>query len=267
MFENPHWKMFFSQLRGSFAIPTPSALAGDPLHDEYSAIMHEVLRRITQWNLICITLDGATNVLGKQVINLMACGPLAFFLEHFNMELRRESAAHLFDKLVDCKHRLRASIRQPIDGFSVAPTNEDDDVELAADGDEDIVLRIATLDKQFKNTPVFCVCSDSPSVMVALHRRCMESKEFLFAFGCTPHALQNFCMDLIKKFEEPRLIVKNLILMVKGIRSVHMIFALFCGTQVQSLRRARWVETVSRAARLTATRPNTQQLPQPQQGR
>jgi hypothetical protein len=40
-----------------------------------------------------------------------------------------------------------------------------------------------------------------------------------------------------------------------------------CGTQVQSLSRAGWVETVSWAARRTATRPNTQQLPQPQQGR
>jgi hypothetical protein len=169
-----------------------------------------------------------TNVLGKQVINMMACGTLAFFLEHFNMELRRESATNLFHKLVDCKHRVRESTRKSIDGFTAAPINEHDDVvELSADGDDCIEPRIATLDKHFRNTPVFYFCSDSPSVMVALRRCCMDIKEFLLAFGCAPHALHNFYMDVIKKFEGYKLIVKDLVRMVKGIRSVHTISALF----------------------------------------
>ncbi len=50
---------------------------------------------------------------------MMACGPKAYFLEHFTMELRRESAANLLNKLMDCKLRLLASIRQPAPGFTL----------------------------------------------------------------------------------------------------------------------------------------------------
>jgi hypothetical protein len=56
--------------------------------------------------MIGMTLDGATNAQGKQVINLMAFRPIAFVLEHFPMELRQESAVNLYEKLIECKPRL-----------------------------------------------------------------------------------------------------------------------------------------------------------------
>ncbi len=70
--------------------------------------------------MICLTLDGATNIQGKQVINMMACGPMAFFLEHFTMELRREFADNLYYKLMDCKRRLLLTIRNLAPGFQPA---------------------------------------------------------------------------------------------------------------------------------------------------
>jgi hypothetical protein len=92
------------------------------------------------------------------VLNLMVCGPQAFFLEHFKLELRRESAINLFAKLVDCKHRLRAMIRKPIDGFLVSPINDDDPevTEICHDGDDNVIARqSATRDSHFNNAPMF----------------------------------------------------------------------------------------------------------------
>jgi hypothetical protein len=47
----------------------------------------------------------------KQVINMMACGPKPFFLEHFKMELHRESVANMLEKLLNCRLCLLGSIR------------------------------------------------------------------------------------------------------------------------------------------------------------
>jgi hypothetical protein len=73
--------------------------------------MNNVLLTLGKHSLIYFTLDSATNLQGKQIINMMACGPKLFFLEHFTMELRRESATNLLEKLLNCKLRLLGSIR------------------------------------------------------------------------------------------------------------------------------------------------------------
>jgi hypothetical protein len=77
---------------------------------EYVVTMNDVLLAFGKHSLICFKLDGATNLQGKQVINMLACGPKLFFLEHFTMELRRKSAANLMEKLLNCKLHLLGSI-------------------------------------------------------------------------------------------------------------------------------------------------------------
>jgi hypothetical protein len=66
---------------------------------EYAVTMNDVLLALSKHSFIYFTLDGATNLQGKQVINMMACGPKLFFLEHFTMELRKESAANLLGEV------------------------------------------------------------------------------------------------------------------------------------------------------------------------
>jgi hypothetical protein len=77
---------------------------------EYGVTMNDVLLTLGKHSLICFTLDGATNLQGKQVINMMACGLKLFFLEHFMMELCKKSAANLLEKLLNCKLHLLKSI-------------------------------------------------------------------------------------------------------------------------------------------------------------
>ncbi len=84
---------------------------------KYAVTMNDVLFALGKHLLICFTLDDATNVQGKQVINMMACGPKPFFLEHFTMEFRRDIMANLLEKLLNCKLRLFRSIHQSVLGF------------------------------------------------------------------------------------------------------------------------------------------------------
>ncbi len=165
-FEHPTWDEFFHTIRGSFKRPTTEAIGGDLMQLEYKNIMFEVMRSLKQLVMICLTLDGATNIQGKQVINMMACGPMGFFLEHFTMELRRESADNLYCKLMDCKRRLLLTIRNLALEFQ--PT-----LDLTGDFDSDDNVLVATRNKHFVNAPMFSFCSDSPSVMVKLHRLCI----------------------------------------------------------------------------------------------
>jgi hypothetical protein len=208
-----------------------AAIGGDLLRAEYTETMNEVLLVLGKHPMICFTLDGATNLLGKQVINMMACGPKAYFLEHFTMELRRESAANLLEKLLDCKLRLLGSIRQPAPGYSLLRTNVNNNAAGAAEnsGNEERNpdQLIAFNNAHFINPPMFCFCSDSPSVMVKLRKDCLATNEFTFAYGCAPHAIHNLCMDLIKHFPGVKLALKQILFMVKTMKSSHLLLQLF----------------------------------------
>jgi hypothetical protein len=76
-----HWTAFIRYLRPAYSLPSRFALGGQLLDDEYKSVQYETIAAIETFPTICLTLDGATNNAGKQVLNMMACGPCAFFLE------------------------------------------------------------------------------------------------------------------------------------------------------------------------------------------
>jgi hypothetical protein len=96
--------------------------------------MNNVRLAFGKHSLIYFMLDSATNLQGKQVINMMACGLSSFFLEHFMMELCKESAANLLEKLLNCKLRLLESIRQSAPRFVLSQ-----DVEMFDNSDVEVV--------------------------------------------------------------------------------------------------------------------------------
>jgi len=63
----------------------------------------------------------------------MACSPIAMFLEHFTMELHRESAVNLLEKVLDYKLRLLGNICKPAPGFVLSRN-----IERIADLDSDV---------------------------------------------------------------------------------------------------------------------------------
>ena len=86
IFDNPLWRDFFKFLRPSFRIPGREVIGGRLLDTEYLSIQCDVILAIKEFTTICMTLDGATNKCGKQILNMMGAGPAAFFLEHFQMD-------------------------------------------------------------------------------------------------------------------------------------------------------------------------------------
>ena len=86
-------------LRPSYKWPSRKTIGGILLDNEYTWTQNDTIREIATFQTICLTLDGATNKAGKQVLNVMACGPKAYFLEHFTMDLQRESAVNLLERL------------------------------------------------------------------------------------------------------------------------------------------------------------------------
>jgi hypothetical protein len=226
-FEHSTWKDFFQALRGSFQLPSSAVIGGKLMRVEYAVTMNDVLFTLNKHSLIYFTLDSATNLQGKQVINMMACGPKPFFLEHFTMELHRESVANLLEKMLNCKLRLLGSIHQLAPSFVLSRDVrmfDDIDVEMVEQQEEG---QVCTKNEHFINPPMFCFYSDSPSVMVKLHKECLKTKEFAFAYSCAPHAIHNLCMDLIKNFLGVKHILKQIVFMVKTLKSSHLLLQLF----------------------------------------
>jgi hypothetical protein len=92
---------------------------------------------------------------------MMAYGPKPFILEHFTMELRKESAANLLKKLLNCKMCLLGSIRQPTPSFMLSR-----DVEMFDDIDFEVVEQqeegqVYTKNEHFIKPPMFCFYNNS----------------------------------------------------------------------------------------------------------
>ena len=52
-------------------------------------------------------------------------------------------------------------------------------------------------------------------------------QEFVFVYGCAPHAIHNLCMDLIKKFTGAKRVLKQIVYMVKTLKSSHLLMQRF----------------------------------------
>lgn len=109
-FDTDERELFFRKLRRLFKLPSPYQIGGELLHGEYLVVMGAVVDDIGGWPTVGLTLDGMTNTLGKQVLNMMACGPVALFMDHFGMNLSQESTANLLQTLLGLKKRLRISL-------------------------------------------------------------------------------------------------------------------------------------------------------------
>jgi hypothetical protein len=208
IFDNPLWRGFFKFLRPSFRIPGRETLGGRLLDAEYLSVQSDVILAIKEFTTICMTLDGATNKCGKQILNMMGAGPVAYFLEHFQMDLKRESADNLLTKLLTSRSGLLVALgRAESDGAGgfIEPIVEPKDYIYQA---------------------MFNLCTDSPRVMESLRRKALSTLLFTFAFGCAPHGLNNLTMDWVKIACIKTVVSRNVFIVVK-INKVHLLLSMF----------------------------------------
>lgn len=63
--------------------------------------------------------------------------------------------------------------------------------------------------------------------MALLRRKVLQVSNFTVAFGCIPHDLNNFILNISKKFKIPKVSVKEAVYLVKIIRSTHLFYSLY----------------------------------------
>ena len=126
------------------------------------------------------------------------------------MELRRDSAEKLLEKLLCCKLRLLGSGRKPAPDFSLSifdGINDEIGGDVMEQSDQG---RICTKNEHFIQPLMFFFCSNSTSGMVKLRRDCLKTKEFAFAYGYAPHGIHNLCMNLINDFDGVKHVLRQI---------------------------------------------------------
>ena len=119
-FDSDDWYKFFYLIRPSWKPPSATQISGDLLDNEYKAVMSESRQKMLQWTSMTITIDGATHVTGKNVMNAILCGPMPFFIEHLELNIRKASAEHLHEKLTDFHDRLERYLDTSVSTMVIA---------------------------------------------------------------------------------------------------------------------------------------------------
>jgi hypothetical protein len=191
-----------------FKIPGRDAIGEHLLDKEYVAIQSEVVLELEKAVMICVTLDGATNKAGKQVLNMKAAVPTAYFVEHFQMDLLRESSNNLLLKLLASRSNLLVSLGR---------------AEANADG---VITEHRRDPDDYDAIIMFNFCTDSPRVMSALQCKALLTGKVFYAVGCSPHGLNNLCLDWVKIDSIKKVISRN-VLTVVNINTIHLLLSMF----------------------------------------
>jgi hypothetical protein len=95
---------------------------------------------------------------------------------------QQESAVNLLSKVVISKERLKDALSMSSDLENESRHRDKDEIDrnMANSRDE----------------PMFTHCTDSPNVMTSLRERAISSGEFVLAFSCAPHRLNNLLYGL-----------------------------------------------------------------------
>ncbi|OQR85728.1 hypothetical protein ACHHYP_11481 [Achlya hypogyna] len=225
------WRKFLERLRPSYVVPDADTIGGELLDDAYLNVQKQTLAAVAKMPVFCITINGATLTTSKPILNIMICGPKAFFIEHFTMGTERETAVNLHAKLVSFKARVN-------NYFTTA--------QLATSSGHEFLPAAKTC--------LWTLCTDSPKVMIALRRTAVANATVTFAFGCAPHALNNCCLDWMK-LRAVKATIASAVAIVTGICRLHRRLALVLFTKT------RWSTCRTMLERLLRVRDVLQLLP------
>ncbi|KAE9220734.1 hypothetical protein PF004_g13241 [Phytophthora fragariae] len=130
--------------------------------------MMEMRRNLLASSALTIAVDGATNVLSRSMSNVIVHDPRPWFAEYLKSNLKKETAGEVFGKV--------ASVISRLNEFANPPGTDEAD--------------------QIKR--VFAFVSDSCNLMRAVRTLLYNEGVVRLTYGCSAHALNNFCEDIAK---------------------------------------------------------------------
>ncbi|KAG1684526.1 hypothetical protein DVH05_011041 [Phytophthora capsici] len=117
---------------------------------------------------LTIGVDGATNVLSRSMSNVIVDDPRPWFAEYLNADLKKESGVEVTRKIMAVISRLNAFMNPPL-----TPPDQRERV-------------------------IFVFISDSCNLMRAVRESLHHQGVVQLTYGCSAHALNNFCADIAK---------------------------------------------------------------------
>jgi len=76
----------------------------------YLTVHAQTMQQLRNSESIVLTIDGLSNIKHQQVFNVMACNPLPYFVDRFEMGTIAESAKNLVKKVKEQKAILQNEI-------------------------------------------------------------------------------------------------------------------------------------------------------------
>lgn len=170
LFDHPEYRKFFELLNPVYTPPLFSELSTTLLSDSYQDIMMVMRNSLRSAAALTVGVDGATNVLSRSMSNVIVHDPRPWFAEYLNSNLKKESADEVFGKISSVILRLNEFINPP-------------DPSSHINGEQ---------------RRIFAFISDSCNLMRAVRTKLFNHGTVQLTYGCSAHALNNFCEDIAK---------------------------------------------------------------------
>jgi len=159
LFDHPTWQDFIKLAMPYWNTPPPMTISTDLLDATYVKHQMQMLEALHKSPAIVIGIDAATNVLSKSKTNIIAHDPQGWFVEFLPIDLQKETADSMADK---------------------------------------VTSSITELHRLIGRRLVTALISDSCNTMCLLRTTLVDTGVVTHAYGCAAHPLHNLCEDLIK---------------------------------------------------------------------
>ncbi|KAE8956558.1 hypothetical protein PR001_g31693, partial [Phytophthora rubi] len=196
LFDHPAYRTFFEMLSPVYSPPLSGELSTSLLSDSYQDIMMEMRRNLLASSALTVAVDGATNVLSRSMSNVIVHDPRPWFAEYLKSNLKKDTAGEVFGKV--------ASVISRLNEFANPPGTDEAD--------------------QIKR--VFAFVSDSCNLMRAVRTLLYNEGVVRLTYGCSAHALNNFCQD-IAKLTSMKTGIRRAVFISKTIKNQNLLSKIF----------------------------------------
>lgn len=198
-FDHPSWYQFFSCIKPTWKVPSPSMVEGRLLDEEYKTVMEttrDAIRKAGGGILSIVAFTATSSSLSSRctLSDAIIHTPLPFFIETLHSDFKREPTLEAAEKISDSVKRIDDML-----GFQC----------------------------------ISAFVSDSCIAMRSVRQRMLDQQVVRWAYGCVSDGLHSYCENIGKHcFTDT---IKDALFVCKSIRATHRVRQLFEGVCVREL--------------------------------